>query len=387
MKFLNSKRKKQFDDVPLVQTASSTKCSHPFSQISQYNPLSDVHMQLYSAIREAVPIIDAAILKTVKLIGGFDVVCEDKEVEYLINYFLSNVQVGSTGQGVESFISSYLEQLLTYGTAVGEIIPNSNSTDIYALYNASLKDVELKVSESPINLEIYMKNEFGEASLVNYPELILVSSLNPNPGSVYGTSILKGLPFVSEILLKIYNSIGLNWDRVGNVRFAVTYNPGSDPVAATYSKDRATQIASEWQKAMHNGSEVSDFIAVGDVNIKVIGADNQILDRNIPARQMLEQIVAKLSIPPFLLGLSWSSTERMSSQQADIMTSELETYRRLLTPVISKICLIWMRLNGCMCKYKINWNDINLQDEVESANARLLSAKAAEIEKKLQMEY
>ena len=69
------------------------------------------------------------------------------------------------------------------------------------------------------------------------------------------------------------------------------------------------------------------------------------------------------------------------------MTSELETYRRLLTPVISKICLIWMRLNGCMCKYKINWNDINLQDEVESANARLLSAKAAEIEKKLQMEY
>lgn len=386
MKFLSSKREKQFNSVPLVQTSSFTKCSHPFSQISQYRPLSDVHMQLYSAIREAVPIIDAAILKTVKLIGGFEVACEDKEIEYLINYFLSNIQVGSTGQGVESFISSYLEQLLTYGTAIGEIIPNSTSTDVCALYNASLKDVELKISESPINLEIYMKDELGNLSLVNYPELILVSSLNPSPGSVYGTSILKGLPFVSEILLKIYNSIGLNWDRVGNVRFAVTYNPGLDPIAASCSKDRATQMASEWQKAMHNSNEVSDFIAVGDVNIKVIGADNQILDSNIPARQMLEQIVAKLSIPPFLLGLSWSSTERMSSQQADIMTSELETYRRLLTPVISKICLIWMKLNGCMCKYKINWNDINLQDEVESANARLLSAKAAEIEKKLQIQ-
>ena len=33
-------------------------------------------------------------------------------------------------------------------------------------------------------------------------------------------------------------------------------------------------------------------------------------------RQMLEQLVAKTGLPPFLLGLSWSSTERMSAQQA-----------------------------------------------------------------------
>ena len=45
-----------------------------------------------------------------------------------------------------------------------------------------------------------------------------------------------------------------------------------------------------------------------------------------------------MGIPPFLLGLTWSSTERMSSQQADILTSELEAYRRLLNPVIEKIC-------------------------------------------------
>ena len=58
--------------------------------------------------------------------------------------------------------------------------------------------------------------------------------------------------------------------------------------------------------------EVRDFVAVGDVDIKVIGADNQIIDTEIPVRQLLEQIVAKLSVPPFLLGLTWSSTERMS---------------------------------------------------------------------------
>lgn len=65
---------------------------------------------------------------------------------------------------------------------------------------------------------------------------------------------------------------------------------------------------------------------MGDVDIKVIGADNQILDSEVPVRQILEQLIARTGIPPFLLGLSWSSTERMSTQQADMMTSEISRH-------------------------------------------------------------
>ena len=136
---------------------------------------------------------------------------------------------------------------------------------------------------------------------------------------------------------------------------------------------------------MHSGgSSISDFVSVGDVSIKVIGADNQILDSEIPVRQMLEQIVAKLGIPPFLLGLSWSTTEKMSTQQADILTSELEAYRRILNPIIFKICSMWSKLNGYSDNFEISWSNINLQDEVELANARLTVAKAIEIEKRLE---
>lgn len=53
------------------------------------------------------------------------------------------------------------------------------------------------------------------------------------------------------------------------------------------------QVAKEWSEAMQTGGAVKDFVAVGDVQIKVIGADNQILDSEVPVRQMLEQIVAK----------------------------------------------------------------------------------------------
>ena len=93
--------------------------------------------------------------------------------------------------------------------------------------------------------------------------------------------------------------------------------------------------------------------------------------------------MAKLGLPPFLLGLSWSSTERMSSQQADILTSELEAYRRLLNPMLEQICSVWLRLKGWDTEFRVEWEDITMQDETESANARLLNARAAEIEARL----
>lgn len=134
---------------------------------------------------------------------------------------------------------------------------------------------------------------------------------------------------------------------------------------------------------MSDKEQTRDFVSVGDVSIKVIGADNQILDSEVPVRQLLEQIVAKLSVPPFLLGLSWSSTERMASQQCDILTSELEWYRALVTPVITKICRLFLRMEGFDDGVEIEWSNINLQDETELAQARLWRAQAQEIEQRI----
>ena len=122
-----------------------------------------------------------------------------------------------------------------------------------------------------------------------------------------------------------------------------------------------------------------DFVAVGDVDIKVIGADNQVLDSEVPVRQILEQLVARTGIPPFLLGLSWSSTERMSTQQADMMTSELTAIRRGLEPVVERICELWLALHGYDRRVTVDWEDINLQDLVEEARAELYHEQVEEL--------
>ena len=380
MKFFKNKTSKDYSSV---QTVVAPEKKNPFFELKSYVPLCENEMRLYAVLREAVPIIDAAISKIVRLVGGFKIKSENLELEEKLNKFLFNVKVNASSNGAESFIAMYLDQLLTFGTAVGEIVPNLQGDNICALYNASLKDVELTTDGSPLNLKVLKKEKPGVAVPLKYQDLLLVSSLNTDPGKIYGNSILKGLPFVSGVLLSIYNSIESNWERVGNVRFAVTYKPSPDASEKAYAKDRAMQVANEWRKAMNSCGTVSDFVSVGDVSIKVIGADNQILDSEIPVKQMLEQIVAKLGIPPFLLGLSWSTTEKMSTQQADILTSELDAYRRILNPVIFKICSMWTRINGYDDNFEIVWDNINLQDEVELANARLTKAKALEIEKRL----
>ena len=188
--------------------------------------------------------------------------------------------------------------------------------------------------------------------------------------------------------MRIYECIGQNFDRAGNVRYAVTYKPSENSGEIAFSKERAMQIAREWADGMNSAKygQVKDFVAVGDVDIKVIGAENQLFDTNVPVRQLLEQITAKLSIPPFLLGLNWTSTERMSSQQADILTSELEYYRRILTPVITDIGNAYLCSEGIEAVCRAEWDNIKLQDESDLAEARLKNAQAREIEMRLEKE-
>ena len=369
-------RKKKQKEALTLQTAVSDGYSYGgYAFLDQSkNPVYE--RRLYQALRENIPVIDAAVEKLIRLIGSFHVRCRDKEVEQELERFLQNVRVNGCQRGIDSFLQGYMDDLITYGTAAGEMVLSKNGKQIAALYNASLDNIELTADKNPLDVTICAITPDGERVPVKYPALVMCTTMMNESGKLYGTSLLRGLPFVGELLMKILYAIGTNWDRVGNVRFAVSYKPGDSD--RSFTKERAAQIASEWSKAMKS-REPKDFVTVGDVSIKVIGADNQIPEMQVPVRILLEQILSKLSIPPFLLGFSWSSTERMSSQQADILTSELEYYRGLLSGVVRQIVTLYLKLRGAADDVLIEWDNISLQDEVELARAGLLNAQAEKL--------
>ena len=369
---------KQKSRATTVQLRSGEK--HPFGLLDSYVPLGSGETRLYRTIREAVPVVDAAIMKIIRLTGGFEARCGDKKAEKELNDFIRNVDTGRGQRGLQSFLASYLDSMITCGSAVGEIV-TCGSRDIAAVLCGNVADVQIREGDTPLDFELCCTNDAGSVEPMPYQNLLLFTPFNPEADSPYGVSMLRSMPFLCGILMKIYQSLGVNWERAGNVRFAVIYKPQGDIIDKLAAQERAQQIASEWSAAMQCGKNgaVRDFVAVGDVEIKVIGADNQILDSEVPVRQILEQLIARTGIPPFLLGLNWSTTERMSAQQADLMTSELGAIRRTVTPVLEKICSLWLSMHGYACPLEIEWEAINLQDEVEEAKAALYTAQKDKI--------
>ena len=352
----------------------------PFGQLKRFVPLGDDETQVYAAMREAVPIIDAAIGKLVRLTGGFTAACQDTQAERELRRFLLRVNVGRGQYGIDSFLSAYLQSLLTYGRAIGEMVVSGN--ELAAVCWGDVTKVHVQQGASPLEfaLGIY---EAGRMKILPYQNLLLFSTLNPEPAHPYGVSLLRSMPFLADVLMKIYKTVGENWERAGNVRYSVVYKPEAGSADAACAAERSEQIAREWSAAMQSGKsgEVRDFVAVGDVQIKVIGADGQSLDSEVAVRQILEQLVAKTGLPPFMLGLSWSATERMSKQQADLLTSELWAIRRSVQPVLERICALWLQLHGFGCSAEIVWDEISLQDTVEEAHAALYRAQAKKIER------
>lgn len=359
-------------EITAVQRSSAIPMHFP-------DVIDPFEKELYDRLRNAVPVIDSALMKIIRLTGGFKVICSEEKLQSELDFFLENVPVGIDGKSISTFADNFLDSILTYGSAIGEIVPDISGKCIAGLWNGDVSKIRISTGETPFSRKYFIRDINGNEKTILHPERILYSSLTG------GRPLLRGIPALSGILMRIYECIGQNFDRAGNVRYAVTYKPASDN-DYTYSRERAVQIAKEWSDAMKSSpnGQVKDFVAVGDVDIKVIGAENQLFDTNVPVRQILEQIISKLSIPPFLLGFSWSTTERMSSQQADILTSELEYYRRLLTPVICDIANSFVYSTGSNATCYVEWDNINLQDESALAEARLKNAQAMEIEKRLE---
>ena len=380
-----NRREQQEDDAGQVISVQAGQIrSHPFGWL-EHGALDENENRLFDQIRQAVPIVDASINKIIRLVGNFSVECSDQEAQKELDEFCRSVRVGPSSMGLNRFLYCYLDNLMTYGNAAGEMIPTVEEDRVGALYNVPLENLLVRRGKNPLEVQFCSYPDGISPKPVDYPERILFSALNPKAGEIKGRSLLSGLPFVTSILLDIYQAVGQNFERMGNLRFAVTYRPQGG-VDGSYAREIAQEMARQWADTMRDSGQVKDFIAVGDVDIRVIGADNQVIDTQVPVRQMLEQIIAKLGLPPFILGLSWSTTERMSQQQAEILASELESYRNLLTPVILRICRYHLNLKGLGGTIAVRWNHVSMSDEVEQARAQLLRMQAKQIEQALEQD-
>ncbi|MBQ8579370.1 MAG: serine/threonine protein phosphatase [Oscillospiraceae bacterium] len=348
---------------------------HPFGALRSFQPLGAGEERIYRQLREAIPVLDAAVGKLVRLSGGFSVKCRSEKAQKALEHFLRYVPAGYGQVGIDSFLGCYVDSLLTYGRAVGEMVVSGGR--VKGLCWGDVTALQACQGDDPLEVSLWGPDENGTLHPLPYPHLLVFTTMNPEPAHPYGVSMFRGMPFLADILMKIYTTVGVNWERAGNVRYSVVCKADENMDGAA-ARERGEQVAREWARAMEDSKNgtVRDFVAVGDVQIKVIGGESPILDSQVPVRQIMEQLVAKTGLPPFLLGLNWSTTERMSTQQADILTSEIWALRRTVEPALRKICRTFLAYEGLDDKVEILWNDISLQDITQEAQAELYKAQA-----------
>ena len=375
MKGENGLKKKRKETGPVAVCQLRNGQSHPFGALRHFVPLGSGEEEIYRQLREAIPVLDAAVGKLVRLSGGFSVKCRNPLAQKRLEQFLKTLPCGYGQVGIDSFLSCYVDSLLTYGRAVGEMVVVDGR--VRGLCWGDVTALDVCQGQNPLEVVLWGPNEHGVMRPLPLQHLLLFTALNPEPKHPYGVSMFRGMPFLADILMRIYATVGSNWDRAGNVRYSVICK-GGEELDSSVARERGRQLASEWARAMEDSKNgtVRDFVAMGDVEIKVIGGEAPILDSQVPVRQMLEQLIAKTGLPPFLLGLNWSTTERMSTQQADILTSEIWALRRTVEPALWKICKTFLAYEGLGDQVEICWNDISLQDITQEARAELYMAQA-----------
>ena len=170
---------------------------HPVGMLRGFTPLGTGEEQVYRQRREAVPVLDAAGGKLVRLTGGFSVKCVSPAAERKLKEFLQSVPCGRGQYGVENFLSGYLDSLLTYGRAVGEMVVAGGK--LRGVCWGDVTKLQAYEDANSMDLVLWGPDEKGQMRPLPYQQLLLFTTMNPEPDHPYGVSMFRGMPFLADI--------------------------------------------------------------------------------------------------------------------------------------------------------------------------------------------
>ncbi len=378
----------------------------------------EVNPHLYEALREAIPVLDGAINRLVTVDGIIRVRgANDALVQEIERELLAAIPVNDCETGLQAFFASQGNEVYEQGLSVGEMVMDPRGRELIALRVADSKglafsrgaDAALRWwyrpparratgrADGTDTVEAVLRNNHpgggditGWLTQAGYLELdptrMVYTVHMPEADNPYGTSLLRSMEFVSQILLKIQNNVGLAWDRYGDPPMQLTYKVKNRAVAsdATALARRQKLLADDLGKVLQakRSGNSADFVqaiaAEDDITISVIGGQDQILEIEMPAQHMLEQIVAKTGLPSWMLGFHWSTAERLAKYQSEVVLQESRTRFERRLPGLRRVVETWLRGRGRTWKpgdWEL-WQDMpNLQDELQRAQARFLEAQ------------
>ena len=371
---------------PTIQRPRPAMTPHGFedplgSLFNDYMPLKD-NIDLFRVVREQIPFMDSAILILVRLIGDFRVETYGKEsLKTKIDTFIENVKVNWYDQGLWSFKEELSDSAFEAGMGFGELVPLASMTGVHRLKTCNPGHFCWLKKDGRVVLATYKNSTLPEE--VEDDRFVYYLAWDKRQGHPQGKSLLYSCVTFSQAYVRWVKSFENNVWRFGDPSLAAELSMSKDTMQADYEYYR-NSISSQFQQLWQNRKvgKVGDLVGGipdGSVTFKTLGADAPLQEYDFSVRNVLEGLVSKTGLPPEFLGLSWSSTERMSQYKADKLQATIQQQRRRLTPILKRIIDMYLVLSGSAGeRWDLVWNDVLLLDETEQARAKFQNAYANE---------
>jgi hypothetical protein len=338
----------------------------------------DGDLRLYDEMRRSFPILDVAVTRLVQLCGHPRVEGES-ETAAEVERWMGTVASGPAQRGLGRWLETHLDHMLVFGKGVGRIYLTPLRREVAGVVAYDPRGLRLEEGTDPLSLRV-MRVVPGNPNGEELPRALTLLSLHAPQGNPHGSSLLRSLPFVTEACSIIENATAQVWQRAGAPSFHVNWQAGAefcDPQGTVADQvTRDLTAAFESVMAARKYGEIRDLFTTGNVGIGSIGQDTVNVALQEPFRVFVEQMVAVTGLPPWMLGLHWSSTERLSAQQADMLVANIEGIRREVQPQLDQLLELRQSLTGRSSRVRFVWPAISLRDATEQARAAAWSEQA-----------
>jgi hypothetical protein len=341
---------------------------------------------LLRQFHRSVPVMGRAIDILAGFVGYPSIKSENEQLKAETDAWMRTVSFGNVGTGLGPWVKDHLGQALLYGYGVGEMVPTSGRNDVERLWSYLSPPFAFKTDAEGAFQIVQSQGMAREVALDPVTSLLTVpfsEGCNPNGQSLFFSSLT-----FCQAWMDIAHAYRAMWKRSGIPTYHINWQPPQtlDDPDGVIAGSIAAAMAESWNKAIKSqvvDGVAEDFFSVGPATVTVIGADGAIIDITISKRAVVEEIVAATGIPAWMLGYSWSTTERLSTQQADMLLATVDNLRRAVSPAIEKILRTRNLLALRDGEWELDWPDVNLQDRLQTANADLADARADETREKV----
>ena len=407
----------------LLQTNSQLTLGSPQGPLTpwfQDYVFRTVDGNFYEALREGIPIFDAAIRRLISLNGTIKLIGDNMPLVAELEDFCLNVPVNDMQKGIHAFSENAQNETFEQGFSLSEFIPTKQRDDIDRLVVADSKQIYFRKNAAgrmepwfrtgnPIApnysmpasvIDEILSTRYGQSVTFNGVmdtklnlDNKLYFSINNENQNPYGVAIARSTEFVAQVLVTLQNSIKNSAERFGDPMYHAHYKGKAGDGKL---EDRRVQLATDLKtiiSAKRSGRSGDITTAGGpesDVSIKVIGHEGQLFEYEIPLRHLLEQIVAKTNLPAWMLGIYWSTTERMATLEIEMALADAKIRQFAMLPEYIRLFSNFLKLRGRSWKkvttsvdkpgdWGIIFESPNVRDLVAQAQAEFLMAQAGQM--------